>query len=102
MISETTSKPGVPRVFTAAWGVLALNVACCLLWGSAFPCVKMGYRLPSVDVAEAARASTRRRPSFGSRLGNVVCPYPPYTKRGSGVVTSRVHGRSSRTMGGTA
>lgn len=77
MVSETTSKPGVPRVFTAAWGVLALNVACCLLWGSAFPCVKMGYRLPSVDVAEAARASTRHRPSFGSRLGNVVCPYTP-------------------------
>ena len=100
MVSETTSKPGVPRVFTAAWGVLALNVAHCLLWGSAFPCVK----LP---------AALRRRGGGGARVdeappilrepaGERGVPVHPYTKRGSGVVTSRVHGRSSRTMGGTA
>ena len=52
MISETTSKPGIPRVFTAAWGVLALNVVCCLLWGSAFPCIKIGYRMLSIDAAD--------------------------------------------------
>lgn len=27
---------------------------CCLLWGSAFPCIKIGYRLFEVDVADTA------------------------------------------------
>ena len=34
--------------------VTALAVFCCLLWGSAFPCIKLGYQLfeiPSGDTA---------------------------------------------------
>ena len=27
---------------------------CCLLWGSAFPCIKIGYRLFEVDAADTA------------------------------------------------
>ncbi|WP_246824646.1 DMT family transporter [Olsenella sp. HMSC062G07] len=38
----------VPRVFVSSAGVLALNLLCCLLWGSAFPCIKLGYALFSV------------------------------------------------------
>ena len=52
VISETTSKPGIPALFTATWGVLALNVVCCLLWGSAFPCIKIGYQLFAIDAVD--------------------------------------------------
>lgn len=27
------------------WGVALLAMVCCFLWGSAFPCIKIGYRL---------------------------------------------------------
>lgn len=27
---------------------------CCLLWGSAFPCIKIGYRLFEVDAVDTA------------------------------------------------
>ena len=29
-------------------------LVCCLLWGSAFPCIKIGYRLFEVDAADTA------------------------------------------------
>ena len=27
---------------------------CCVLWGSAFPCIKIGYRLLEIDSADTA------------------------------------------------
>ena len=35
--------------FTKGWVVCVGAIICCLLWGSAFPCVKIGYTLFSVD-----------------------------------------------------
>ncbi len=48
---------GVERrdtVFSATWGVFVLALACCLLWGSAFPCIKVGYRLFSIASDDTA------------------------------------------------
>jgi len=33
------------RFFTSTWGALLAAAFCCLLWGSAFPCIKIGYAL---------------------------------------------------------
>lgn len=35
--------------FTKGWVVCIGAIICCILWGSAFPCVKIGYTLFSVD-----------------------------------------------------
>lgn len=34
--------------------VWLLAMACCLLWGSAFPCVKIGYELFRIDASDTA------------------------------------------------
>lgn len=34
--------------------VALLAMVCCLLWGSAFPCVKIGYRLFSIEASDTA------------------------------------------------
>ena len=36
------------------WVVVLLALVCCLLWGSAFPCVKIGYRLFSIATDDTA------------------------------------------------
>ena len=33
------------RFLTSSWGALLAAAFCCLLWGSAFPCIKIGYAL---------------------------------------------------------
>ena len=37
--------------FTKGWVVCIGAIICCILWGSAFPCVKIGYTLFSVDTS---------------------------------------------------
>ncbi|MGI6031580.1 MAG: DMT family transporter [Eubacteriales bacterium] len=44
------------RFFTSRWGMVATAVLCTLLWGSAVPCVKLGYEL--FQVAGEDTAST--------------------------------------------
>ncbi len=39
---------------TKTWVVAALACVCCLLWGSAIPVIKTGYRLMQVDSADTA------------------------------------------------
>ena len=39
---------------TKTWVVAALACVCCLLWGSAIPLIKTGYRLMQVDSADTA------------------------------------------------
>lgn len=39
------------KVLTKNWVVCVGAILCCVLWGSAFPCVKIGYTLFSVDTA---------------------------------------------------
>ena len=34
---------------TNVWTVCFLAMICCFLWGSAFPCVKIGYRLFQIE-----------------------------------------------------
>lgn len=41
-------------VFTKPWVVALCAIFCCLLWGSAFPCVKIGYRLFEIDTESPA------------------------------------------------
>lgn len=36
------------------WVVCLLAMVCCALWGSAFPCIKVGYRLFQIDSADTA------------------------------------------------
>ena len=36
---------GKGKWITAPLGVCLLATVCCALWGSAFPCIKIGYRL---------------------------------------------------------
>src|SRR5574344_884631 len=38
-----------PWFFTATYGIILTAVFCNFLWGSAFPCVKTGYRLFSIE-----------------------------------------------------
>lgn len=42
------------REFQKNWVVCAIAMLCCLLWGSAFPCIKIGYRLFAIDSADTA------------------------------------------------
>ncbi len=39
------------RFFTRRTVVVSFTLICCLLWGSAFPCIKIGYRLFDIDSA---------------------------------------------------
>ncbi|MGN0808178.1 MAG: DMT family transporter [Candidatus Coproplasma sp.] len=39
--------------FTKPWAVAVCAIFCCLLWGSAFPCVKTGYKLFEIDTSHA-------------------------------------------------
>lgn len=39
---------------TKTWVVAALACVCCVLWGSAIPAIKMGYRVLQVDAADVA------------------------------------------------
>lgn len=48
--TDTSKRP----FLTTTAGVLLGCLACCALWGSAFPCIKIGYALFSVDSADAA------------------------------------------------
>ncbi len=43
------------RFLTSTWGALLAAAFCCLLWGSAFPCIKIGYAL--FDIAGTDTAS---------------------------------------------
>ena len=39
------------KTLTKTWAVWLLALICCFLWGSAFPCVKLGYQLFGIEGA---------------------------------------------------
>ncbi len=39
------------KFFTRTYVVCVCAIFCCILWGSAFPCVKIGYKLFDIDTA---------------------------------------------------
>lgn len=39
------------KTFSKTWVVCICAIFCCILWGSAFPCVKTGYKLFEIDTA---------------------------------------------------
>lgn len=41
-------------ILKKTWVVAALACVCCLLWGSAIPLIKTGYRLMQMDSADTA------------------------------------------------
>lgn len=52
-ISDVTKSPDEKRSFFATpTGLLLACLGACLLWGSAFPCVKIGYRLFGIAAAD--------------------------------------------------
>ena len=42
------------KFFTRRSVVVGFTLICCLLWGSAFPCIKLGYRMFSIDSASTS------------------------------------------------
>ena len=50
---RTTIEPK-QSILTRTWVVAALACVCCILWGSAIPTIKTGYRLLQVDSADTA------------------------------------------------
>ena len=42
------------RFLTSTWGALLAAAFCCLLWGSAFPCIKIGYALFGIAGTDTA------------------------------------------------
>lgn len=46
-------KSAAEKFFTKPWAVALCAVFCCVLWGSAFPCVKIGYKLFEIDTDHA-------------------------------------------------
>ena len=42
------------NTLTKTWVVAALACVCCILWGSAIPVIKTGYRILAVDSADIA------------------------------------------------
>lgn len=47
--SDAPKKSKAEMFFTKPWAVALCAIFCCLLWGSAFPCVKTGYNLFAID-----------------------------------------------------
>ncbi|MGN0805997.1 MAG: DMT family transporter [Candidatus Coproplasma sp.] len=48
-ITAEPQKSRAERFFTKPWAVALCAIFCCLLWGSAFPCVKTGYVLFDIN-----------------------------------------------------
>lgn len=42
------------KLFQKKWAVCIGAVACCILWGSAFPCIKTGYRLFEIAAGDSS------------------------------------------------
>ena len=42
------------KLLQSTWGVCLLACICCLLWGSAFPCIKIGYALFQIEASDTA------------------------------------------------
>lgn len=42
------------KLLTKTWVVCLLAMLCCLLWGSAFPCIKIGYELFDIGADQTA------------------------------------------------
>jgi len=53
-MTEGTIATSKRPFLTTTTGVLLGCLACCALWGSAFPCIKIGYALFSVDATDTA------------------------------------------------
>ena len=47
-------KTSKETILTKGWTVCILAIICCLLWGSAFPSIKIGYRLFQVESTDIA------------------------------------------------
>ncbi len=48
-LTEVKKRFDAPSFFSKNYVVCICAIFCCLLWGSAFPCVKIGYKLFNVD-----------------------------------------------------
>ncbi len=51
-------------ILKKTWVVAALACVCCLLWGSAIPLIKTGYRLMQMDSAGSGKSDRFCRCAF--------------------------------------
>ncbi|WP_330377441.1 hypothetical protein [Cellulosilyticum ruminicola] len=42
------------KFITQTWFVALAAFICCLLWGSAYPCIKIGYELFNIEASDLA------------------------------------------------
>ena len=54
LLSAANKTGGETPFLERPWVVAVLALFCCLLWGSAFPCIKIGYGLFAIDSADMA------------------------------------------------
>ena len=52
-VKPAREKLTAEKFFTKPWALALCALFCCVLWGSAFPCVKTGYRLFEIDTDSA-------------------------------------------------
>ena len=45
---------GMKMYMSKTWVVFVCALVCCFLWGSAFPCIKIGYSLFSIGASDSA------------------------------------------------
>ena len=63
------------KLFSKKWIVFATAVLCTLLWGSAFPCIKTGYRMfriASQDTADQLMFAGARFLIAGILIGGFI------------------------------
>ena len=84
-----TGKTLAEKTLTKTWVVWVLALICCFLWGSAFPCVKIGYRLFGIEGAQPATIILFAGMRFtlagilAAVLGSVVSRKPLFPKKTS-------------------
>ena len=44
---------GMKMYMSKTWVVFVCALVCCFLWGSAFPCIKIGYSLFSIGASDS-------------------------------------------------
>ena len=54
MTTQTAPDSRLDRVFGTPWCAAGFAILCNCLWGSAFPFIKLGYRLFGIDAADTA------------------------------------------------
>ncbi|MCD8293721.1 MAG: DMT family transporter [Clostridia bacterium] len=81
-MSETEKEKLTPeKFFSKGWVVCVGAIICCLLWGSAFPCVKIGYNLFGIDSSSWSSLLLFAGMRFALAGVMVICVYSIIRRR---------------------